>query len=214
MRWLACMLVLPALWASPAAQANGFQDFEDAELIDHVAGAVARGYGRMHGYKVEFKFLNENTRQASALMVQYNAASRLCTFFVNPTDSSWHSFERYLSFFDGLPKKVVYEAFFAHESGHCVQFKEQIDFGPVRRTHRQELFADVFALSHVERYYPQFRPLFQKSLVQMRRTEKGSVYDLAGELQKLAHSPALLTALRVQRPQDRAFAIARAVDQL
>lgn len=214
MRFFAILICGVALVCSPQAQANGFQDFEDAELIDHVAGSVARGYGRMHGYKVEFRFLSEETRESSALMVQYKPVSRTCIFFVNPQDASWHSFERYLKFFNGLPKKIVYEAFFAHESGHCVQFKEQIDFGPVRRSHRQELFADVFALSHVERYYPHFRARFQQALVQMRKTEKGSEYDLSGPLQKLAHSPSLLTALRERKAQDRAFAIARAVDQL
>lgn len=207
--------LLSALCLLPiGAQANGFQNFDDAALIDQVAGAVARGYGKMHGYRVQFKMLNESTPYESALMTQYTPANRTCTFFINPKDTSWHSFEHYLQFFEGLPKKVVYEAFFAHESGHCVQFKEQIDFGPVQRAQRQELYADVFALSHVERYYPKYRPAFQMGLIKMRSVEKGTPYDFSRLLHKLLGQPDLMTALKVTGPQDRAFAIARAVDRL
>ena len=193
---------------------NGFEDFEDARLIDHVAGSVARGYARMHGFKVEFKMLPESQQQASALLVQYHPATRTCTYLINTRDESWHSFENYLKFFEGLPKKLVYEAFFAHETGHCVQLKEQIDFGPERRNLHQELFADVFALSHVERYYPPYRQPFLRALINMRKVERGTSYAFSAQLQRLAYSPELLTALKVKDPQERAFAIAHAVDRL
>ena len=205
----AAMLAMPL-------HANGFEDFDDAELIDHIAGSVARGYGRIHGYGVEFKLIGREVRHESPLLVQYNSSSKRCTFLISTRDKTWHSFEQYLQFFEGLPKQVVYEAFFAHESGHCVQMKENIDFGPVRRHHRQELYADVFALSHVERYFPIHRKSFQEAQLKMRRAALGfhNEYDFYTELLKLHYSPALQAALTVKNPQDRAFSIAKAVDLL
>lgn len=206
---------LPVFWMSPA-QANGFEDFDDASLIDHIAGSVARGYGRMHGYSVEFKLIGKEVPHQSPLLVQYNPPLKRCTFFISTQDKTWHSFEQYLEFFEGLPKQVVYEAFFAHESGHCVQLKEKIDFGPVRRRQREELYADVFALSHVERYFPKHRSEFQAAQLKMRRAALGiqKDYDFYKELVKLHYSPSLQTALRVKNPQERAFSIAKAVDLL
>lgn len=203
------------LCASPL-QANGFDDFEDAELIDRIAGSVARGYGRMHGYQVEFKLIGKEVAHQSPLLVKYNATMKRCTFFISTQDTTWHSFEQYLLFFEGLPKQVVYEAFFAHESGHCVQVREQIDFGPKQRRHREELYADVFALSHVQRYFPKYRKAFQEGQLKMRRVALGVQrdYDFYKELVKLHYSPSLQTALVVKNPQDRAFSIAKAVDLL
>ena len=143
-RCVGALLLVAVAFHSQPVIANGFEDFEDAELIDHIAGSVARGYGRMHGYGVDFKLIGKETPHQSPLLVQYNAPLKRCTFFISTRDKTWHSFELYLEFFDGLPKQLVYEAFFAHESGHCVQMREQIDFGPVRRRHREELYADVF----------------------------------------------------------------------
>lgn len=209
---LACAL---AFCSSPV-QANGFEDFDDAELIDHIAGSVARGYGRMHGYQVEFKLIGKEVPHQSPLMVQYNAPLKRCTFMISTRDKTWHSFEQYLEFFEGLPKQVVYEAFFAHESGHCVQMKEKIDFGPVQRRHREELYADVFALSHVERYFPKYRNAFQQAQLKMRRAALGiqKDYDFYAELLRLQYSPGLQAALKVKNPQERAFSIAKAVDLL
>lgn len=211
------VLVVCALaWCVVPAQANGFEDFEDAKLIDRIAGSVARGYGRMHGYQVEFKLIGKEVAHQSPLLVQYNAPLKRCTFYISTQDRNWHSFEQYLLFFEGLPKQVVYEAFFAHESGHCVQVREQIDFGPKRRRLREELYADVFALSHVERYFPKYRKAFQEGQLRMRRVALGVQrdYDFYQELLKLHYSPALQTALVVKNPQDRAYSIAKAVDLL
>ena len=209
---VACTLA----WCAVPAQANGFEDFEDAELIDQIAGSVARGYGRMHGYQVEFKLIGKEVVHQSPLLVKYNAPLKRCTFFISTQETTWHSFEQYLLFFDGLPKQVVYEAFFAHESGHCVQVKEQIDFGPKQRRLREELYADVFALSHVQRYFPKYRKAFQEGQLRMRRVALGVQrdYDFYKELVKLHYSPSLQTALVVKNPQDRAFSIAKAVDLL
>lgn len=209
------LLVASALWPACSA-ANGFEDFDDAELIDRVASTVARGYGRMYGYQVEFKLIGKNTPHQSPFLVQYHERLKRCTFLISTQDTTWHSFERYLEFFDGLPKQLVYEAFFAHESGHCVQIKEKIDFGPVRKRHRQELYADVFALSHVKRYYPAYLDSFQQAQVKMRRAAVGLQrdYDFSAELLKLYRSPSLQTALSVADPQDRAYSIAKAVDLL
>lgn len=209
---LACALAL----GSNQAHANGFEDLDDASLIDHIAGSVARGYGRLHGYQVDFKLIGKETPHQSPLLVQYNAPLKRCTFFISTRDKTWHSFEQYLEFFEGLPRQVVYEAFFAHESGHCVQMKEGIDFGPVRRRHREELYADVFALSHVERYFPKHRQSFQKAQLRMRRAALGiqKDYDFYKELLKLHYSPGLQAALKVKNPQDRAYSIAKAVDLL
>ncbi|HEX4879834.1 MAG TPA: hypothetical protein VFV39_08320 [Limnobacter sp.] len=199
-----------------SAKANGFEDFDDAELIDKIAGSVGRGYARMHGYTVEFKLIGHQTPHASAILAQYDPARKRCTFFISTQDATWHSFEQYLIFFEGLPKQVVYEAFFAHESGHCVQGHESIDFGPVNRRHRQELFADVFALSHVERYFPKHRPAFQQGQYLMRRAAAGMQpdYDFSRELRRLSVAPALLAALKIKDPRERAFSIAKAVDML
>lgn len=209
---LACTFI----FISNPVQANGFEDFDDAELIDHIAGSVARGYGRMHGYQVEFKLIGKEVPHQSPLMVQYNAPLKRCTFMISTRDKTWHSFEQYLEFFDGLPKQVVYEAFFAHESGHCVQMKEKIDFGPIQRRHREELYADVFALSHVERYFPKHRKSFQAAQLKMRRAALGiqKDYDFYAELLRLQYSPGLQAALKVKNPQERAFSIAKAVDLL
>lgn len=209
---LACTFI----FISNPVQANGFEDFDDAELIDHIAGSVARGYGRMHGYQVEFKLIGKEVPHQSPLMVQYNAPLKRCTFMISTRDKTWHSFEQYLKFFDGLPKQVVYEAFFAHESGHCVQMKEKIDFGPIQRRHREELYADVFALSHVERYFPKHRKSFQAAQLKMRRAALGiqKDYDFYAELLRLQYSPGLQAALKVKNPQERAFSIAKAVDLL
>jgi hypothetical protein len=209
-------LVSACAFAVSPANANGFEDFDDAELIDHIAGSVARGYGRMHGYQVEFKLIGKEVPHQSPLMVKYNKRLKLCTFMISTRDKTWHSFEQYLEFFEDLPKQVVYEAFFAHESGHCVQMKENIDFGPHQRRHREELYADVFALSHVERYFPKNRKAFQEAQLKMRRAALGiqKDYDFYKELLRLHYSPGLQTALRVKNPQDRAFSIAKAVDLL
>lgn len=214
--WVPAALFCASVLLAMPAQANGFEDFDDAELIDHIAGSVARGYGRIHGYNVEFKLIGKEVRHQSPLLVQYNVPQKRCTFLISTRDKTWHSFEQYLKFFEGLPKQVVYEGFFAHESGHCVQMKENIDFGPVRRRHRQELYADVFALSHVERYFPEHRKAFQKAQLNMRRAALGfqNDYDFYTELLKLHYSPGLQAALRVKNHQDRAFSIAKVVDLL
>ena len=210
------LLLAAVVFHSQPLKANGFEDFEDAELIDHIGGSVARGYARMHGYQVDFKLIGKNVPHQSPLMVQYNAPAKRCTFLISTRDKTWHSFEQYLEFFEGLPKQVVYEAFFAHESGHCVQMKEKIDFGPHKRRHREELYADVFALSHVERYFPKYRRAFQESQLKMRRAALGiqKDYDFYTELLKLQYSPNLQSALKIKNPQDRAFSIAKAVDLL
>lgn len=216
LNWAGAAIACAILLCSTPLKANGFEDFDDAELIDHIAGSVARGYGRMHGYSVDFKLIGKETPHQSPLLVQYNARLKRCTFFISTRDKTWHSFEQYLEFFDGLPKQVVYEAFFAHESGHCVQMKEQIDFGPVRRRHREELYADVFALSHVERYFPKHRKSFQEAQLKMRRAALGiqNEYDFYKELLRLHYSPNLQSALKIKNPQDRAYSIAKAVDLL
>lgn len=210
------VLAAAFLCSTEPVQANGFEDFDDAELIDHIAGSVGRGYGRLHGYSVDFKLIGKETPHQSPLMVHYNAPLKRCTFMISTRDNTWHSFEQYLEFFEGLPKQVVYEAFFAHESGHCVQLKEKIDFGPVRRRHREELYADVFALSHVERYFPKHRKAFQEAQLKMRRAALGiqNDYDFYKELLKLNYSPGLQSALKMKNPQDRAFSLAKAVDLL
>jgi len=210
------LLLCVAALCSTQAQANGFEDFEDAKLIDHIGGSVARGYGRMHGYQVDFKLVGKEVPHQSPLMVQYNAPAKRCTFLISTRDKTWHSFEQYLEFFEGLPKQVVYEAFFAHESGHCVQMKEKIDFGPHKRRHREELYADVFALSHVERYFPKHRLAFQEAQLKMRRAALGiqKDYDFYTELLKLQYSPKLQSALKIKNPQERAYSIAKAVDLL
>jgi len=215
-RCVGALLLVAVAFHSQPVIANGFEDFEDAELIDHIAGSVARGYGRMHGYGVDFKLIGKETPHQSPLLVQYNAPLKRCTFFISTRDKTWHSFELYLEFFEGLPKQLVYEAFFAHESGHCVQMREQIDFGPVRRRHREELYADVFALSHVERYYPKHRKAFQEAQLKMRRAALGirNEYDFYKELLRLHYSPNLQSALKVKNPQERAYSIAKAVDLL
>lgn len=208
----ACLTLAPA----PQAQANAFEKFEDAALVDHVLGAVARGYGRMHGFKVEFKTLGEEVPHASPFLVSFNRVSNTCTFFISTAPRPWATFKQFLTFFEGLPKQMVYEAFFAHEAGHCVQLKEDIDFGPVGRLQRQELFADVFALSHVERYFGKHRPAFERALFEVRRAEAGFTggYSFAGELRKLSMSPVLQRALRVKDPKERVYTIAKAVDLL
>ncbi|HEX4843634.1 MAG TPA: hypothetical protein VFV57_08175 [Limnobacter sp.] len=216
-RWnrVAALLFLTAWWIAPH-HVNADDAIDDAHLIDHIATSVGRGYARMHGYKVRFQLIDQRTPHTSALQVRYEPKTRLCTFLISTNDNTWHSFEQYLKFFEGLPKQVVYEAFFAHESGHCVQLKEDIDFGPVNRRHRQELFADVFALSHVERYFPTHREAFQRGQYLMRRAVSGLQpdYDFSRELMRLSASPSLLEALKVKDPQERAFSIAKAVDML
>lgn len=120
----ALALCLAALWSTPL-QANGFENFEDAELIDHIAGTVSRDYGQMYGYQVGFKLIGKEVLHHSALLVQYNAHQKHCTFLLSTRDRNWYNFRQYMKFFKELPKKVVYEAFFAHESGHCVQKRKR-----------------------------------------------------------------------------------------
>ncbi|MBU0785005.1 MAG: hypothetical protein KJ798_13475 [Gammaproteobacteria bacterium] len=211
----ALALCLAALWSTPL-QANGFENFEDAELIDHIAGSVSRDYGQMYGYEVGFKLIGKEVLHHSALLVQYNAHQKHCTFLLSTRDRNWYNFRQYMKFFKELPKKVVYEAFFAHESGHCVQKKEKIDLGSVQRRHREELFADLFALSHIERHFPEHRHAFEEALLDMRRAAYGiqKDYGFYKELLKFQHSPDLHTALKVINPQERAHSIAKVIDLL
>ena len=208
-------LCLVALWSTPL-HANGFENFEDAELIDHIAGSVARDYGHMYGYQVRFKLIGKEVLHHSALLVQYNMHVKQCTFLISTRDRHWYSFRQYMKFFKGLPKKVVYEAFFAHESGHCVQKKEKIDLGPVQRRHNEELYADLFALSHIERHFPEHRRTFEEALLAMRRAAFGiqKDYGFYKELLKFQHSPDLHAALKVVNPQERAHSIAKVIDLL
>lgn len=215
-KFLPAFVFCALAFGAPPLQASRLAGPEDARLIERVAHSVAHGYGRMYGYKVEFKQIGKEANHQSPLLVKYNAPLNLCTFLVSTQQTTWHNFEEYLLFFEGLPKQVVYEAFFAHESGHCVQLKEKIDFGPKQRRHYQELYADVFALSHVQRYFPKYRKAFQEGQLNMRRVAAGihRDYDFHKELLKLHQSPSLQTALVVKNPQDRAFSIAKAVDLL
>lgn len=206
---------LAVLWSTPL-HANGFENFEDAELIDHISGSVSRDYGQMYGYDVGFKLIGNEVSHHSALLVQYNPHVNRCTFLISTRDGNWYNFRQYLAFFRKLPKKVVYEAFFAHESGHCVQKKEKIDLGPAQRRHREELYADLFALSHVERHYPEHRRAFEDALLDMRRAAFGiqKDYGFYKELLKFQHIPSLHAALQVADPQERAHSIAKLVDLL
>ncbi|WP_334120554.1 hypothetical protein [Limnobacter sp.] len=208
-------LCMAVLFSTPL-HANGFENLEDAELIDHIAGTVARNYGEMYGYQVAFKLIGKEVLHHSALLVQYNAHVKRCTFLVSTRDRNWYNFQQYMRFFKDLPKKVVYEAFFAHESGHCVQKKEKIDLGSTQRRHREELYADLFALSHVERHFPEHRHAFEVALLDMRRAAFGiqKDYGFYKELLKFQHSPDLHAALTVKNPQERAYSIARVVDLL
>lgn len=201
---------------STPLHANGFANHEDAELIDHIAGNVARDYGQMYGYQIDFKQIGKEVLHHSALLVQYNRHLELCTFLISTRDRNWYTFRQYMKFFRKLPKKVVYEAFFAHESGHCVQKKEKIDLGPVRRRHYEELYADLFALSHIERHFPEHRQAFEDALLDMRRAAFGiqKDYGFYKELLKFQHSPDLHAALTVINPQERALSIAKVIDLL
>lgn len=201
---------------STAYAANGFESFEDAEILDKVAYKVAREYGTQYRFSFQFKLVAKESKRLSPLLVQYQSANKNCIFWISPKEEAWHSFENYLRFFDGLPKQVVYEAFFAHEAGHCVQFREEIFFGSAEHGTRQELFSDVFALSHVERHFPSWRVAFQNSLLRMRRVERGmgSSYDFAQDLQKFTQSRDFVSVLRLKEPGERAFMIAKVIDLL
>lgn len=199
-----------------ARAANGFESFEDAEMLDQLAYKVAREYGNQHKFRFQFKLVSKDSRRLSPLLVQYQSSSKTCIFWISPKEEAWHSFENYLRFFDGLPKQVVYEAFFAHEAGHCVQFREEIYFGNAEHGTRQELFSDVFALSHVERHFPNWRIPFQNSLLKMRQVERGmgTSYDFAQDLRKFTQSRDFVSVLRLREPGERAFMIAKVIDLL
>lgn len=203
-------------FVSTAHAANGFESFEDAEILDKVAYKVAREYGNQYRFNFQFKLVAKESKRLSPLLVQYQSANKNCIFWISPKEEAWHSFENYLRFFDGLPKQVVYEAFFAHEAGHCVQFREEIFFGSAEHGTRQELFSDVFALSHVERHFPSWRVAFQNALLRMRRVERGmgSSYDFAQDLQKFTQSRDFVSVLRLKEPGERAFMIAKVIDLL
>lgn len=214
---IAFLLCSTALFHSSKARAsNGFESFEDAEILDKLAYKVAREYGNQYKFKFQFKLIAKDSARLSPLLVQYQSANKNCIFWISPKEEAWHSFENYLRFFDGLPKQVVYEAFFAHEAGHCVQFREEIFFGSAENGTRQELFSDVFALSHVERHYPTWRIAFQNSLLKMRRVERGlgSSYDFAQDLQKFTQSRDFVSVLRIKEPGERAFMMAKVIDLL
>lgn len=210
------LLAAGVLFSGTALAGNGFADFDDAELVDRLAVKVAREYARDYRFTFEFKWVKKDEKRLSPFLVQYMRAQKKCIYWISPKEEAWHSFENYLKFFEGLPKQVVYEAFFAHESGHCVQQHEDIDFGMTQRGSRQELFADLFALSHVERHYPQFRKPFQAALVNMRKVEMGfrSSYDFAGELIRFSHRQDFQSMLRLPEAGERAFMMAKVVDQL
>lgn len=211
---LLCSTAFPL--PSEARAANGFESFEDAEILDKLAYKVAREYANQYKFKFQFKLVEKKSIRLSPLLVQYQSASKNCIFWISPKEEAWHSFENYLRFFDGLPKQVVYEAFFAHEAGHCVQFREEIYFGNEKNGSRQELFSDVFALSHVERHFPTWRIAFQNSLLKMRGVERGmgSSYDFARDLQRFTQSRDFVSVLRLAEPGERAFMMAKVVDLL
>jgi len=106
------LLAAGVLFSGTAVAGNGFADFDDAELVDRLAVKVAREYARDYRFTFEFKWVKKDEKRLSPFLVQYMRAQKKCIYWISPKEEAWHSFENYLKFFEGLPKQVVYEAFF------------------------------------------------------------------------------------------------------
>lgn len=133
----------------------------------------------------ELRVLIVNREDLLPVFSLYRPASDICYLGLNRSDSQWRRLTEKLNLFDVSDDlAVIQEIAAAHEVGHCVAARYLAATNQKWSINQRELFADVFALQHVQAQYVEDDAGRFNAFEQLARFRAGGPKDATGPTPK------------------------------